>query len=300
MKHRIHLSKEVAKHMREFGRMFIHDAPSKAEETDKIEPTEAEKPADTQPAVQEAPEQEHADSDAPFTVVTRTHVGKVRATNQDAVIECGRLVGVADGMGGHQGGETASAGARDGLIANLQDVSPDPAVLSRAIKAVNRRLFIQAQENDKLRGMGTTLSVLWLGDECAYIGHVGDSRVYRLRQGEFKQITEDHSVVMELMRSGMITQEQAASHPMRNVITRAVGTEGGVDVDMLAVEREKGDLWLICSDGLHGLVRDQEMAEMLQHNPPEKAADLLLQAALDAGGRDNISLVILADKEGAQ
>lgn len=145
--------------------------------------------------------------------------------------------------------------------------------------------------------MGTTLTVLWAGKEDMLIGHVGDSRAYRLRDGEWAQMTSDHSMVAEMVREGLLTPEQAACHPMRNVITRAVGTEAGIEADILTEKRRRGDVWLVCSDGLHGMVGDEKLAELLRRNDPEKAADLMLQAALEAGGRDNISLVILVDGE---
>lgn len=237
---------------------------------------------------------------APFAVVSKTHMGKVRKANQDAVIAAGNLCGVADGMGGHQGGEIASAFTRDALVHQLEGKEPESGVLAQAVQAVNRRLFIKSREEEGLRGMGTTLSVLWLGSENAYIAHVGDSRVYCLQDGKLRQVTNDHSWVMEMVRAGMLSKEQAASHPMRNVITRAIGTEEGVEVDVLSVKRNAGDMWLICSDGLHGLVGDKQMEETLKQYPMEDAAERLLQAALDAGGHDNISLVILLDREGAQ
>ena len=129
---------------------------------------------------------------------------------------------------------------------------------------------------------------------------MGDSRAYLLREGAFTQVTRDHSLVQELVDQGVLTQEQAAHHPMRNVITRAVGTDETVEVDMITRERCKGDMWLLCSDGLSGMVSDEEMAGILREYAPEAAADRLLQAALDHGGRDNISFVILKDQEGAQ
>ena len=232
-------------------------------------------------------------------VAARTDIGKVRRSNQDALVESpeDRLWGVADGMGGHNGGETASAGARDGLIELLHGKDPEQGALRTAIGAVNRRLFLQQKEDESLAGMGTTLTVLWLTDACVYIGHVGDSRAYRLRDGEMKQITDDHSVVAELVRSGMLTREQAATHPMRNVITRAVGTEDGIEIDLLCEERRPGDVWLVCSDGLYGMVDDESIAQILRDNPPQKAADKLIKAALEGGGKDNVSVVILHDKE---
>lgn len=229
----------------------------------------------------------------------RTDVGKVRANNQDAPIvsEKLRLYGVADGMGGHKGGEVASTSARDDLLWELEGKTPSVAALSGAIEEVNRQIYHQQEHDDALTGMGTTLSVLWMSDNFVYIGHVGDSRVYLLRDGEFKQMTLDHSLVEQLVREGVLTEEEAQNHPMRNIITRAIGTDESVEVDVVVEERRKGDLWLACSDGLHGLVDDRQMRDALRQYAPEKAADVLLKAALDAGGRDNVTLVIVHDGE---
>lgn len=228
-----------------------------------------------------------------------TDVGKVRANNQDAPIvsEKLRLYGVADGMGGHKGGEVASTSARDDLLRELEGKTPSVAALSGAIEEVNRQIYHQQEHDDALTGMGTTLSVLWMSDNFVYIGHVGDSRVYLLRDGEFKQMTLDHSLVEQLVREGVLTEEEAQNHPMRNIITRAIGTDESVEVDVVVEERRKGDLWLACSDGLHGLVDDRQMRDALRQYAPEKAADVLLKAALDAGGRDNVTLVIVHDGE---
>lgn len=229
----------------------------------------------------------------------RTDVGKVRANNQDAPIvsEKLRLYGVADGMGGHKGGEVASTSARDDLLRELEGKTPSVAALSGAIEEVNRQIYHQQEHDDALTGMGTTLSVLWMSDNFVYIGHVGDSRVYLLRDGKFKQMTLDHSLVEQLVREGVLTEEEAQNHPMRNIITRAIGTDESVEVDVVVEERRKGDLWLACSDGLHGLVDDRQMRDALRQYAPEKAADVLLKAALDAGGRDNVTLVIVHDGE---
>lgn len=229
----------------------------------------------------------------------RTDVGKVRANNQDAPIvsEKLRLYGVADGMGGHKGGEVASTSARDDLLRELEGKTPSVATLSSAIEEVNRQIYHQQEHDDALTGMGTTLSVLWMSDNFVYIGHVGDSRVYLLRDGEFKQMTLDHSLVEQLVREGVLTEEEAQNHPMRNIITRAIGTDESVEVDVVVEERRKGDLWLACSDGLHGLVDDRQIRDALRQYAPEKAADVLLKAALDAGGRDNVTLVIVHDGE---
>ena len=253
--------------------------------------------------VHRSPEQpkSKAEENLPAGILSafRTDVGKVRANNQDAPIvsEKLRLYGVADGMGGHKGGEVASTSARDDLLRELEGKTPSVAALSGAIEEVNRQIYHQQEHDDAPTGMGTTLSVLWMSDNFVYIGHVGDSRVYLLRDGEFKQMTLDHSLVEQLVREGVLTEEEAQNHPMRNIITRAIGTDESVEVDVVVEERRKGDLWLACSDGLHGLVDDRQMRDALRQYAPEKAADVLLKAALDAGGRDNVTLVIVHDGE---
>ena len=253
--------------------------------------------------VHRSPEQpkSKAEENLPAGILSafRTDVGKVRANNQDAPIvsEKLRLYGVADGMGGHKGGEVASTSARDDLLRELEGKTPSVAALSGAIEEVNRQIYHQQEHDDALTGMGTTLSVLWMSDNFVYIGHVGDSRVYLLRDGEFKQMTLDNSLVEQLVREGVLTEEEAQNHPMRNIITRAIGTDESVEVDVVVEERRKGDLWLACSDGLHGLVDDRQMRDALRQYAPEKAADVLLKAALDAGGRDNVTLVIVHDGE---
>ena len=253
--------------------------------------------------VHRSPEQpkSKAEENLPAGILSafRTDVGKVRANNQDAPIvsEKLRLYGVADGMGGHKGGEVASTSARDDLLRELEGKTPSVAALSGAIEEVNRQIYHQQEHDDALTGMGTTLSVLWMSDNFVYIGHVGDSRVYLLRDGEFRQMTLDHSLVEQLVREGVLTEEEAQNHPMRNIIARAIGTDESVEVDVVVEERRKGDLWLACSDGLHGLVDDRQMRDALRQYAPEKAADVLLKAALDAGGRDNVTLVIVHDGE---
>ena len=230
--------------------------------------------------VHRSPEQpkSKAEENLPAGILSafRTDVGKVRANNQDAPIvsEKLRLYGVADGMGGHKGGEVASTSARDDLLRELEGKTPSVAALSGAIEEVNRQIYHQQEHDDALTGMGTTL-----------------------RDGEFRQMTLDHSLVEQLVREGVLTEEEAQNHPMRNIITRAIGTDESVEVDVVVEERRKGDLWLACSDGLHGLVDDRQMRDALRQYAPEKAADVLLKAALDAGGRDNVTLVIVHDGE---
>ena len=230
-----------------------------------------------------------------FTYAWRTDVGRLRKNNQDTVILGGGLAGVADGMGGHKGGEIASAGLRDGLLREIRGKKPDEETLQAAVCAANRELWEKQEQDLSLSGMGTTLTVLWPAGNKMIIGQVGDSRAYLLRDGVLTQVTEDHSMVADMVRKGILTEEQAACHPMRNYITRAVGTEENVEIDLSVHDRRRDDRWLICSDGLYGMVTREELQRLSSITDPEEAASKLLQAALDGGGRDNISLVLLQD-----
>lgn len=228
----------------------------------------------------------------------RTDVGRLRKNNQDAVILGNGLAGVADGMGGHKGGEIASAGLRDGLLRETKDCLPDANRLQQAVSTVNRELWEQQEKDISLTGMGTTLTVIWPAEREMIIGQVGDSRAYLLRNDELIQVTEDHSMVADMVRKGVLTEEQAACHPMRNYITRAVGTEDTVAIDITTHDRRRGDRWLICSDGLYGMVSRNDLHQMMKTDNLEEAADYMLRAALEGGGKDNISLVLLQDDTG--
>lgn len=229
-------------------------------------------------------------------VISRTDIGLIRKSNQDAVIIGGGIIGVADGMGGHNGGETASTSARDGMIRCTGNQEPSGGKLIEDIRTVNRELYEMQLKEESLSGMGTTLTVLWPTEREMLIGHVGDSRAYLLRNGEFRQMTDDHSLVADMVRRGLLTEEQAACHPMRNYITRAVGTEDSIDPDLLTVVRKPGDRWLICSDGLHGLVSKSILQELLGAENLDESADEMIRQALDEGGRDNVTLVIVEDQ----
>ncbi|MBQ9211798.1 MAG: Stp1/IreP family PP2C-type Ser/Thr phosphatase [Clostridia bacterium] len=249
-----------------------------------------------------APEAAEKPKEAPASVrvTTRTDVGLVRQSNQDAVILGQGLIGVADGMGGHKGGETASAGAREGLLRILEGKEPAKATLEDAVKEVNLALWNQQKEDESLSGMGTTLSVIWPAKDRMIIAHVGDSRVYLWREGKLRQVTRDHSMVADMVRKGLLTEEQAAVHPMRNYITRAVGTEPTIQVDTLELERQQGDRWLVCSDGLHGLVEKAKLESLMAEEDMEEAADQMVREALEKGGRDNISLALAWDEAPAE
>ena len=251
---------------------------------------DAEKPAAEQ-------EEERTESlVAGFSVASRTDVGRVRKSNQDALIIGGGVAGVADGMGGHNGGEIASGQTRDGILRELQGKTPDRQALEDAVKKVNLEIWGRQEKDAALTGMGTTLTLLWPGEKEMLIAQVGDSRAYLIRDGKMRQVTEDHSLVGDMVRRGVLTEEQAACHPMRNYITRAVGTEDAIEVDLYCEERKKGDRWLICSDGLYSQITKTALEEAAQTEDPETAADRLLQAALEGGGKDNITLILMTDE----
>lgn len=230
-----------------------------------------------------------------MNVVSRTHVGNVRPSNQDSLLlHPGRygLYGVADGMGGHRAGDVASQMAVLLLSRVLEDAKPEESLLRGGIEEVNHMVYQEQLKDEALSGMGTTLTVIWEDEDRVLLGHVGDSRAYLLRGGKLRQISQDHSMVAEMLRDGLITPEQAKNHPYRNVITRAVGSGDEVDVDVTVLEKKVGDKYLLCSDGLSEYVQIEEMEEALLRTPMEEAADQFLDWALTRGGRDNISLVL--------
>lgn len=231
----------------------------------------------------------------------RTDIGKLRKQNEDAAWfdEARAVFAVADGMGGHLAGEVASRMAIEAVQRMARENErPGIAALREAVACAHETILAHAQDHIECAGMGTTLSVLWLGENYAYIAHVGDSRIYRLREGSLTQITQDHSLVEELVRAGLITREQARTHPRRNIITRALGTHGENEPDLLVTDVQDGDVFLLCTDGLTGMVPDDEIERTLRDCGIEAAADRLLALALDAGGRDNVTL-ILCERRGA-
>ena len=230
-------------------------------------------------------------------VCHRTHQGLVRANNQDNWLAQAPLYGVADGMGGHKGGETASRVALQVFQNAIGQKMPAANTIRMAVEAANRRVYDMSARDDTLSGMGTTMSMIWQDTNRLLIAHVGDSRIYRLRDGQLQQITNDHSFVAELVRNNIITPEMAKTHPQRNIITRAVGVDPFVQVDVLQEELLPGDLWLICSDGLHGMVEDGEIQTILSEMELEDAAERLISRALENGGHDNVTFVLLSNTE---
>ena len=221
----------------------------------------------------------------------------IRPTTTEELARRGLLAVVCDGMGGHEGGEIASRLAVETIVKRFESEDGDPlTILPRALQSANRAIFDAAIRNAKLRGMGTTCTALVLRAGVAYSAHVGDSRLYLVRAGEIFLMTEDHSAVMELVRQGVISRDEARHHPDKNVISRALGSHG--DVDVTGWPRPfavlPGDRFLLCTDGLYDLVDDETLLAVARNAHPQVACDRLVTLAREAGGHDNISVAILA------
>ena len=256
---------------------------------------------------------EHASSEVTSTpqrrlilrAALRSDVGLVRSENQDFGIYTtqqeeresapgGRLLIVADGMGGHRGGATASRLAAETVKAQYlgSGTGDIPTALRESLSRANARIFTEAQANPDLRGMGTTTSVLAVKDGAGWLAHVGDSRIYMVRNGDIKQLTDDHSLVATMVREGLLTTAEAETHPRRNVLQRSMGVAEDVEIDVRGpIELQEGDTFILCSDGLHGVVKEDELREVARL-PIEAAADEFLRRALDRGAPDNVTVIV--------
>jgi protein phosphatase len=219
--------------------------------------------------------------------------GRRRRRNEDNYVVAPPLFAVADGMGGAQAGEVASKLAASALEAGTTEELGGLERLQALIQEANRRIYDRASTDPSASGMGTTMTVALVDGMSVMIGHVGDSRAYLVRGDSMEQLTEDHSLVNELVKSGKLSEEEAHIHPQRSVITRAVGTDPDVDVDSFAIEAEDGDVFLLCSDGLTDMVSDVDILELVDSNRDdlEAAVRSLVQFANKEGGEDNITAV---------
>lgn len=237
-------------------------------------------------------------------------VGKKRENNEDSCLMCapqdttlaserGALFAIADGMGGASAGEFASRLSLQIFTKEYYRSAPKsvPRLLSEAVEAANRRVYDAAEGNPEYHGMGTTLSSLTILGDGAYIAHVGDSRVYLLRENNLVQITDDHSLVAEQVRTGIISEEEARDHSLKNLITRAIGIKDSVEPDLLSLRLHKNDIFLICSDGLSNMVEDVDIASSLEAQTLQGAARILVGKALEGGGSDNISVALVRISE---
>jgi protein phosphatase len=254
-----------------------------------------------------------ATGDLVVRAVLRTDVGLVRSENQDFGAYTtpaeereshpgGRLLIVADGMGGHRGGATASRIATETVKAQYlgSETTDVGAALRDALSRANARIFSEAQSNPDLRGMGTTTSALAVRANEAWFAHVGDSRIYRVRADEIKQLTDDHSLVASMVREGLITPKEAETHPRRNVLQRSMGVSEDVEIDVRGpFELQEGDTFILCSDGLHGLVKEPELKDVAKF-PIEQAADEFVKRVLERGAPDNVTVIVARVERGVR
>jgi serine/threonine protein phosphatase PrpC len=219
--------------------------------------------------------------------------GRKRRRNEDNYVVAPPLFAVADGMGGAQAGEVASKLAASALSGGESDGLGGAARVEALIGEANRRIFDRAATDPSASGMGTTMTVALVEGMTVAIGHVGDSRAYLVRGDHMEQLTEDHSLVNELVKSGKLSEEEAHAHPQRSVITRAVGTDPDVDVDGFTIEAEDGDVFLLCSDGLTDMVSDEDILDLVDRHRDDlqQAVKALVTAANRGGGEDNITAV---------
>ena len=238
-------------------------------------------------------------------VFAKTDIGKSRELNQDYYYiseetEEPKLYILADGMGGYKGGEIASKLATDsvkkyiqnnfeGIIKEKQEILK---LIENAVEYANMVVYEKSKEDKELEGMGTTLEVCLIYNNKAYIGHVGDSRIYRVRNEVIRKLTKDHSYVQQLVEDKKITREEAKVHPKKNMLTRALGCTPYVEPDLRARNFEKGDIFIICSDGLTNMIDEKRIYELVKENI-SLAADELVKEANEAGGYDNITVIII-------
>jgi PPM family protein phosphatase len=227
-----------------------------------------------------------------------TDTGRQRRANEDSLLARAPLFVVADGMGGAQAGEVASRIAVESFQGGVSDGTHPEQALAELARNANERIHKLSHSNAEQAGMGTTLTALYVGEHEVAIAHVGDSRAYCLRDGKLLRLTDDHTLVDELMRQGRLTPEEAVEHPQRSVITRALGPEGAVDVDTRSFQARGGDVYLLCSDGLTTMLPEQDIAAVLNAHPrlPD-AGEALIRAANDAGGRDNVTVLLVRLEE---
>ena len=238
-------------------------------------------------------------------IAGKTDVGAVRTSNQDS-FAIKQLQGdrayavVCDGMGGANGGETASQMAveyitkalDEGLRPNMSEKSVH-LLFDTAVYNANINIYNKALNNEELKGMGTTVVLVYAENNMVYVAHVGDSRLYLINNDVFDQITRDHSVVQEMIENGQITPDEALNHPHKNIITRALGTTQDVFADFNVIEKNHGDILLLCSDGLSNYISKESIADIIRNNDFENLPNLLVDAAICGGGRDNITAVVI-------
>lgn len=222
-------------------------------------------------------------------------MGRVRKNNEDALIESPEagLFGVCDGLGGHAAGEVASAIASETITREVEKVGgPAGSVLQKSLELANRRILEKQAANPLMRGMGTTVSLVWVSGEHdeVWVLHLGDSRVYQLHNGDISQVTDDHSPVYKLYQQGDLTKDQIRHHPQKNLLERSLGITSASSPDIFQLEASAGDQLLVCTDGLSDLLLDQEIESRLRKYPMQEAGGELVKEANRRGGTDNITI----------
>jgi serine/threonine protein phosphatase PrpC len=233
-------------------------------------------------------------------VGVRTDVGRIRERNEDAYLIREPLFAVADGMGGHRGGDVASSMIVDALERAEVQADAPLSPLVDLIKKANHDVLERGDADEGLKGMGTTLTAVVTDEAKAYLAHIGDSRAYLLREGALQRLTRDHTLVERMVEEGRLEPDQARNHPQQNILTRVLGVEDEIEVDDLTLDpMQPGDRILLCTDGLNHMVDDDTIEGILQEeNDPQAAADRLVDAAIEAGGEDNVTVVVLDFVEG--
>ena len=230
-----------------------------------------------------------------LSVGAQSDVGRVREGNEDSYLVHDPLFVVADGMGGHLAGDVASSTAVDVILSRSETASAeDPQTLADLVRSANSAIWDKAHNDPTLRGMGTTCTLVLLNEDRAHFAHVGDSRAYLLRDGQLRQVTEDHTLVARMVKEGRLQPEEAEHHPQRSIITRALGVDANVEVDLDSLQLQAGDRLLLCSDGLSSMIDHESIESALRdQSEPQAAADELVRRANAAGGEDNITVVLI-------
>lgn len=233
--------------------------------------------------------------------IARTDIGSKRSMNQDfmycsegSVGSFRNLLIVADGMGGHRAGDYASKLCVERMVQSIQqsEYKTPVSMLEEAVHAANEAVYKEAKEKEEYEGMGTTVVACTVQENTMYVANIGDSRLYLIRD-EIQQITDDHSLVEEMVKQGNITESEARIHPQKNIITRALGIDENVQADYFEIEVQKEDIVLLCSDGLSNMIEDEDMEYIVRHSDSlEEAVDTLVNTANENGGNDNITVVL--------
>ena len=234
-----------------------------------------------------------------LSVGAKTDVGQIREANEDSYLVDEPLFVVADGMGGHIAGDVASSTAVEVISSRSSEASSeDPQTLAEILRGANHAIYEKSASEPGLRGMGTTCTLILLDENRAHIAHVGDSRAYLLRDDSLRQLTEDHTLVARMVKEGRLRAEDAERHPQRSIITRALGVDAEVEVDLATLDLQDGDRIMMCSDGLSSMIDDDTIAGVLRsEEDPQTAADSLVDLANRAGGEDNVTVVIIDSTE---